>query len=67
MKPKHSPEQIVKCLWEAEGKLASGKTVEEVCRGIHRDSLRLRVRTTPKPVTVPGITNTMVSLALSGP
>lgn len=34
MKPKHSPEQIVKFLREAEGKLASGKTVDEVCREI---------------------------------
>lgn len=34
MKQKYSPEQIVKFLREAEGKLASGKTVEEVCREI---------------------------------
>jgi putative transposase len=34
MKPKYSPEQIVKFLREAEGKLASGKTVDEVCREI---------------------------------
>jgi len=31
---KYSPEQIVKFLREVEGKLASGKTVEEVCREI---------------------------------
>lgn len=32
MKQKYSPEQIVKMLREAEGKIAGGKTVEEVCR-----------------------------------
>ncbi len=32
MKQKYSPEQIVKFLREAEGKIAEGKTVEEVCR-----------------------------------
>jgi transposase-like protein len=32
MKKKCSPEQIVKMLREAEGKIAVGKTVEEVCR-----------------------------------
>ena len=34
MKQKYSPEQIVKFLRDAEGKLGSGKTVEEVCREI---------------------------------
>jgi|GEM_PF-5456553 len=32
MKQKYSPKQIVKFLRDTEGKLASGKTVEEVCR-----------------------------------
>ena len=34
MKQKYSPEQIVKFLREAEGKLTSGQTVEAVCREI---------------------------------
>lgn len=34
MKQKYSAEQIVKFLRDAEGKLASGKTVAEVCREI---------------------------------
>lgn len=33
-RPKHSAEQIVKKLHEAATALASGKTVEEVCKGI---------------------------------
>jgi len=32
MKKRHSSEQIVKMLREAEGKIAAGRTVEEVCR-----------------------------------
>jgi transposase-like protein len=32
MKKKYRPEQIVKQLREAEGKIACGKTVEEICR-----------------------------------
>ena len=32
MKKRHSSEQIVKMLREAEGKIAEGRTVEEVCR-----------------------------------
>lgn len=34
MKKKYSPGQIVEFLREAEGKLASGQTVEAVCREI---------------------------------
>jgi putative transposase len=32
MKHRHSPEQIVKFLREAEAQIAAGKTVLEVCR-----------------------------------
>jgi transposase-like protein len=32
MKSRHSSEQIVKMLREADAKIAGGKTVEEVCR-----------------------------------
>lgn len=32
MKHKYSPEQIVKFLREAEAKVATGQTVEQVCR-----------------------------------
>ena len=32
MKKRHSSEQIVKMLREAEGKIAEGRTVAEVCR-----------------------------------
>jgi transposase-like protein len=32
MKKRHSSEQIVKMLREAEAKIAEGRTVEEVCR-----------------------------------
>ena len=34
MKKKYSPEQIVKLLREAEGKIVEGRTIEEVCREI---------------------------------
>lgn len=33
-RPKHSAEQIVKKLHEASTALATGKTVEEVCKGL---------------------------------
>ena len=32
MKKRHSSEQIVKLLREGQGKIAEGRTVEEVCR-----------------------------------
>jgi transposase-like protein len=31
-KKSHTPEQIVRILWDAEAKLATGQTVEQVCR-----------------------------------
>jgi putative transposase len=33
-KSRHSSEQIVKMLREAEGKMAAGRTVEDVCREV---------------------------------